>query len=79
MNVSELRKICEYVESEIGPETEIRIQVRDLDGRLVDQDYCSDAFIRAYKLLVLGNYGLKSKEASRPWKTGVDMNQNSVI
>ena len=79
MNVSELRKICEYIEKEFGPDIEIRLQVRDLDGRLIDQDYCSDAFIRAYKLLVLGNYELESKEASRPWKTGVDMNQNSAI
>lgn len=78
MNVSELRKICEYVEKTVGPNTEIRLQVRDLDGRLIDQDYCSDAFIRAYKLLVLGNYELESKEASRPWKTGADTNQNSA-
>ena len=79
MNVTELRKICEYIEKKIGPETEIRLQVRDLDGRLIDQDYCSDAFVRDYKLLVLGNYELENQEEGRPWKTGADTNLNLDI
>lgn len=79
MKVSELRKICEQVEKDIGPEVEVCLQIRDSDGRLVDQDYCEDAFVKTYKRLILSNYQLQHKEESRPWKTGANTNQNLDI
>ena len=79
MNVIQLRKICEYIEKTVGPDTIVHLQSRDHTGRLIDQDCCDDAFLKPYKKLVLGNYELENKEASRPWKTGVDTNLNSDI
>lgn len=79
MNVHELRKICEYVDKTVGPDTIVHLQIRDHTGRLIDQDCCDDAFLKPYKKLVLGNYELENKEENRPWKTGPNTNQNSVI
>lgn len=79
MNVRELRNICEYVEKEVGPDAIVHLQIRDHNGRLIDQDCCDDVFLKPYRKLVLGNYKLENKEASRPWKTGADTNLNSVI
>ena len=79
MNVYELRKICEYVEKEAGPDALVYLQIRDSHGRLIDQDYCEDAFVKKYKKLVLGTHKLENQEANHPWKTGVNTNQNSDI
>lgn len=79
MKISELKNICEFIEKEVGPEVEVFLQLRDNHGLLSDCDYCNDAFLKPYNILVLGNYELENKEECRPWKTGANMNQNSDI
>ena len=58
MTISELKSICEEVEKEMGPDALVRLQLRDEDGRLIEQDYCVDSFTKPYKILVLSNHKL---------------------
>ena len=59
MTISELKKLCEQAEQEYGPDALVFIQIRDDDGRLLEQDYCEYGFTKPYHKLVLTNYILK--------------------
>lgn len=62
LTVSQLKHICEQVEKRYEPNALVRIQLRDEDGRLIEQDECTHAgvytFTKDYKILVLTNYNL---------------------
>lgn len=56
ITVSELKAMCEKIEQEYGGNSDVYIQIRDDEGRLLERDYCRHMFhILADGTLYLSN------------------------
>lgn len=59
MTVSKLKELCEKIEKAFGSDTNVIIQIRDINGVLINTDYASVAFIDSSGDLFLTNYEQK--------------------
>ena len=56
ITVSELKAMCEEIEQKYGGNSEVYIQIRDKDGRLLERDHCRHLFhVHADGTLYLSN------------------------
>lgn len=59
MTVSNLKELCEKIEKTFGSDTNVILQIRDINGNLINADYASVCFIDSSGNLFLTNYEQK--------------------
>ena len=59
MTVSNLKELCEKIEKTFGSDTNVILQIRDINGNLINSNYISVGFIDSSGNLFLTNYEQK--------------------